>query len=423
MSLRAYLSDLPHTDLIEFSDEISLELSVSQILRNNRTKTVLFKNIKESPFPLVGNLLTTRAQLRSLFSNSALHQSFCNAINNPIKPSLVENSSTFYNQIPVDLLKLPIPRFFPSDGGRYLTSGIVLAQFPNGEVNASIHRIMIINRKKGVIRIVPRDLYHIYNHNKQRGDDTPIAIVVGYHPILALASSTPQPFGHSELNIANALLNNTLTLAKSPEYNIPIPTDVEFLLEGKILVDEEHEEGPFVDITGTMDTVRRQPVIEIDAVFHRDNPIFQTIVPAYDEHYILMGFPREARIFDFVSNVVPIVYDVRLTPGSCGWLHAVISIEPSQYGDGKNAALAAFAAHPSLKWCTIVNNDININNSRDVEWATITRVGEGDIIVINKTRGSSLDPARNTSDNTSIKVIIDATIKGKEEKANFKRVT
>jgi len=275
---------------------------------------------------------------------------------------------------------------------------------------------MITDETHGLIRLVPRDLYHIHQTNKQQDEDTPIAIVIGYPPSLALAASTPNPYGKSELDIANTLMFDNLELIETPKNNIYIPSDVEFVIEGRILANVEGNEGPFVDITGTIDAIRSQPVVEIEKIYHKAEPIFQTILPAYSEHFILMGFPREVQIFNGVSKVVPKVHDVHLTTGGSGWLHAIISITPQKLGDAKNAALAAFAVHPSLKWCTVVDNDIDIRNSTAIEWATITRAGEGDIIITNKVRGSSLDPSRDPRDGTTIKVIIDAT--KKEEKGN-----
>lgn len=425
MNLHEYLSELKNDDLlVEIEKEVNLDLEISSYLTKYPDKAVMFHKPGKSEIRLVGNLLTTRRQLYSICGiKENLHEGFKKLVENSKEPKMVEDNPTFCCEKKVNLLSLPIPKFFPSDGGRYLTSGIVFAKFPeNGKSNGSIHRIMITGKDSGVIRLVPRDLYQIFKENQKMGNDTPVAIAVGYHPALALAASMPLPYGETELATANAIMNNKLTVTKSPEYEILVPTDVEFILEGKIVADEEQEEGPFVDITGTIDQVRKQPVIKIERMYHKENPIFQTVLPAAAEHYILMGFPREIAIYNAVSYVVPKVKDVRLTNGGNGWLHAVISIKDYKYGDPKNVAFAAFAAHPSLKWCTIVDEDIDVNNPTEVEWAVITRTRKKDIVVIDETRGSSLDPAKNPVTQTSIKVIIDATIKGKGEEKGFKRV-
>ena len=425
MSLRPYLDSLRKADLlIEINEKVRLDDEITHHLQFNNGKAVLFTDIEGTDYPLVGNILSSRDQIKTALNEEEDYlEVFHQALVNPIEPSESEESLSFQNDIQADLSSLPIPKFFPSDGGKYLTSGIVFAQFPSTNVsNTSIHRIMILNSTKGAIRIVPRDLHKIYSSNCEEGLDTPIAVVVGYHPALALAASSPTSMGISELSIANVLMNRSLSLTKTPQYGIAVPTDVEFILEGRILASDETSEGPFVDITGTSDDVRQQPIIEFERIYHRDNPIFQTILPAYDEHFILMGFPREVKIHNHVSSLVPHVHGVYLTPGGSGWLHAVVSITPQNDGDGKKVGLAALEAHPSLKWCTVVDEDIDIYNRMAVEWATITRAGTNDITIIEKARGSSLDPSRNREDNTTIKVIVDATKKGEKEKRGYERI-
>ncbi|NPD89380.1 MAG: UbiD family decarboxylase [Asgard group archaeon] len=424
MSLKPYLDSLKKSDLIvEVEETVNLDKEITTYLQKYKEKTVLFKKIKEIPYPLVGNLLTSRKQLGKILNSNNYHQEFLYALQKPIEPEEIEENSTFENQKKGNFSELPIPKFFGNDGGKYLTSGIVFAKFPDSNIyNASIHRVMVIDNQRGAIRLVPRDLHHIYEENGKSGEDTPIAIAVGYHPVLGLAASSPLPITKSEMSVANAILKGKLNVTKTPKYNIVVPTDVEFILEGKIIKDKTYEEGPFVDITGTADHIRQQPIIEIERLYHRDNPIFQTILPSYEEHFILMGFPRETQIYNYVSKVIPKIHNVYLTPGGSGWLHAVVSVTPQKLGDAKNVALAAFAAHPSLKWCTIVNEDIDVHNPRAVEWATMTRAGDKDIIIIDNVRGSSLDPSRNAQDNTTIKVIIDATTKEDKGSIGYERL-
>ncbi len=415
MRLRDYLNFIQKKDLlVDIEKPVKKEYEIKKYLYKYKDKTVFFSNVEHSKYPLVGNTICSRRQLSLILGSNNIHDGFQKKTQ-----KFYANQKTSINHLSeekMDLSELPIPRFFKSDGGFYLTSGIVFAKFPESEsTNGSIHRIMIRSNNKGTIRLVPRHLYKIFRENKNKKEDTPVAIVVGYHPLIALACSSPLSFNKSEITIANSLLDGTLKTMKSPYYNIEIPSSVNFVLEGKILANEKEKEGPFVDITGTIDEIREQPVLQFERLYVNDsNAVFQTVLPANNEHYILMGFPREVKIYEYVSQIVPEVHDVLLSNGGCGWLHAIVSITPLKIGDAKNVAMAAFAAHSSLKWCTVVNKDINIHNPEEVEWAKITRMGKGDIVVINKVRGSSLDPTKN-EDGTSIKVIFDATIKTKNE--------
>ena len=418
MSLRPYLETLKQSDLlVEIPDKVHPDYEITEHLQSNASRAVLFSNVEGSDFPLVANCLSSRDHLRFVLNEHEDYYSFFHqSLLNPQVPSLADSSLTFSNSQPANLAHLPIPKFFPVDGGKYLTSGIVFANFPGTDIpNLSIHRIMVLNDHQGAIRLVPRNLYKIFMENKEQGLDTPFALVNGYHPILALAASSPTPSGSSELVIANSLLRGKLSVVKTPLHGILVPSDVEFVLEGKILADQEVDEGPFVDITGTPDDIRSQPVTQFEVMHFRDQPIFQTILPAFEEHFILMGFPREAAIHNRVSKVVPKVHGVYLSPSGTGWLNAVISVTTQSDIDGHKVGLEAFEAHPSLKWVTVVNEDIDIRDEQAVQWARITRAGTNDITILENMKGSSLDPSRRREDNTSIKVIIDATKKkGKE---------
>jgi UbiD family decarboxylase len=136
---------------------------------------------------------------------------------------------------------------------------------------------------------------------------------------------------------------------------------------------------------------------------------------------MLMGAPYEPKIYKAVAGVTE-VKDVLLTKGGCGYLHAVIQIRKSTQGDGKNAIMAAFAAHTSLKHVVVVDEDIDPANPHEVEYAIATRVsGDRDIMVIQGVRGSSLDPCQ-LEDGTNVKVGVDATmVFGRE--AEFVRAT
>jgi UbiD family decarboxylase len=316
--------------------------------------------------------------------------------------------------------KLPLTSFYKGYPKKYTSATIVLARDPDsGRQNASIHRLMHLQGNKFSIRVVPRDLYAFHQKNRDRGLDTKVAVVCGLHPLLYLASATSHP-GLDEFELANTLLNNKLECFNLDGFNVPKESEV--VMEGRLLCSEEADEGPFVDLTGTWDAVRRQPVLEVDDLYYRSEPIWQVILPGGAEHRLLMGVPQEPRILTFVENAVPSVQGVVLTEGGCGWLHAVVSIKKRVEGDGKNAGLAALAAHPSLKRVIVVDDDINIYDPLDVEWALATRFQpDKGLVIISGVRGSSLDPSSNKSGVTS-KWLLDATLPLDADRARFTKV-
>ncbi|MGZ7210232.1 MAG: UbiD family decarboxylase, partial [Methanobacterium sp.] len=212
-----------------------------------------------------------------------------------------------------------------------------------------------------------------------------------------------------------------MKLIKCEDVEIEVP-EAEIIMEGKLLPHIRESEGPFVDLTDTYDVVRDEPVIRLDKIHFKENPYYHAIMPAGFEHRLLQGLPQEPRIYNAVLNTVPTVQNVVLTEGGCCWLHAAVSIKKQTQGDGKNVLMAALAAHPSLKHAIVVDEDIDIFNPEDLEYAIATRVkGDDDIMIVPGARGSSLDPCA-TPDGTTTKVGVDAT-KPLDKKEKFKRVS
>jgi UbiD family decarboxylase len=422
--LETYVAELDETKvLLTIEEEVDYNYQITKILQENDVKrAVLFKKVKGSSIPLLANLSSPDLLSLSLKEKSdEIHSVFEKALVERGQLQKNENAPFLKNKLPVDFAKLPIPKFFASDGGRYLTSAIVIAKDPETDIpNMSIHRMLILGKDTCAIRLVPRHLRQYWEKAKKRGEDLAVAVVIGVHPAVSLAASTSIDYNDSELTIAAALMGGKLEITEVGTKKIPVPVHLQIVLEGVILKDQLSDEGPFVDITGTSDIVRREPVMKFSSMYMKDQAIMTTVLPAGTEHFTLMGFPREVTMLQTIRKVVPTVKKVYLTPGGSGWLHAVISLEPRKEGDGKNAILAAFTGHPSLKWVTIVNPDIDIYNPKEVEWATITRTGEGDISQFSRMGGSSLDPMK--AANGNFKVGIDATIPLGGERSKFEKV-
>ena len=407
MSIRALLDQFPETIVVK--GKISRELEITKILLKERTKPVLFENL--DGYRAVGNLWSTRERIaRAMHTTPTdLSKKMLQAMDSPSRPQEIEKAPFDSNVLTdFDLRESAIPKFYGGDGGRFVTAGVVIAEH-DGIKNMSYHRLMVIGERKFAIRVVPRHLHALHRRALKKGEDLKVAVAVGLCPSIMLSGAMNVELGKDELTIANSLrqlcLNEPVCVRKTKS-GLLVPAFAEYIFEGRI-TKEEANEGPFVDITGTLDPVRKQPVMEIDRIYHRDNPIFQMILPGADEHYLMMGMPREPVIQRAVGVAVPEVHGVRLTEGGCCWLHGVVSITKQKQGDSVNAIMAALGAHPSMKMVTIVDNDIDIYDDRDVEWAVATRFqGHKGLVMIENARGSSLDPS---ADETTTKVGIDAT--------------
>jgi len=313
-----------------------------------------------------------------------------------------------------DLDRLPILRHCEQDGGRYISSGVVIARHPVYGQNVDFHRCMQITKTEMAMRVVRGRHFDAYLRDLGQVD---IAVCVGLPPNVLAAAATSVEIGVDELEIANAMQPLTVTRARTVD--VLVPAEAEFVLEGTVYANRRHAEGPFVDLTETYDIVRQEPVFQVKAITHRRDAIWQALLPGALEHKLLMGMPREPTIFKQVNQVVKCL-DVHIDPGGCSWLHAVVKIEKQADEDGKKAIQAAFAGHRSCKHVFVVDADIDIYNPQEVEWAMATRFqGDADLMVYEKEPGSSLDPSSEAGTHHTTKIGFDLTRPLVAEGKNF----
>ncbi|MCE4599770.1 MAG: UbiD family decarboxylase [Desulfurococcales archaeon] len=340
----------------------------------------------------VSNLIDTRRKLYKALgvgSDIEAYKRLLDAISNP--QGLLRASTPELREAKEGLLSLPAIRFYEKEGGPYISSGIFVACLDD-VCNASIHRIMVLSRDKGLVRIVPRHLWRLYKTAVERGEDLPVTIIVGVNPLVLLSAALSPPYGVFELEVASRLLGG-LECYDSPIHGNPVPLGASAVIEAR-LTREMGDEGPYVDALMTYDRVRKQPFLHVDGVYLNLDEPTHVVMGGGLEHAILMGFPREAQVWESVSRVVPRVHKVRLTPASGGWLHAIISIDKVHDGDGKNAIMAAFTGHPSLKHVVVVDGDVDPDDPFQVEWAIATRFqADRDLVLVKNARGSTLDPS------------------------------
>ena len=428
MSLREFLKQMEREkEILHVKDEVSPHFEIPYFMKNfdNQGPILLFERVKDYGTTIVANVCGTRKRICSALNvdQDELYQGLTNAWRSPKKPKVVRDSAVKEVTKNIDLFKIPILTHFEKDAGQYITSAVVYAKSVEGNVeNVSVHRLQVLDKKHLAIRLVPRHLFKLRQMAREANKDLDISISIGVHPAILLAASSPAPLGVNEFNIANALMNDGLSLVECEHVNAYAPAEAELILEGKISATKEVAEGPFVDITGTYDVQRKQPVVEIVGVMYRKEYVYQALLPSGAEHRLLMGLPHEVLIWEAVSKVVPKVYAVNLSVGGSGWLHAIVSIEKQLDGDGKNALLAAFAAHPSLKHAVIVDSDIDVFNVSDVEWSIATRFqASEDLVIINNVRGSTLDSSADQETGLMTKMGIDATRPFTKPKEKFER--
>jgi len=423
LGFRTFLEQLDkNKELVRIRKEVSTEYEMAGIIDSLGEKPVFFEKVKESSIPVVAGLVSSKeliAKALSIKKEQLLHRLF-DAIENPLPPDVVERGECQeIVEKDVDLTKLPIMRYTEKDGGRYIASAIATIKDPELGRNTCFHRLMLLDKNRFVARIVEER--GTDTALKKSGGELDIAMCIGNSTAVLLAAATSLPMGVDELGMANALEKTELVKCKT--IDVEVPKDCEIVLEGRI-TKERAPEGPFLDLTGILDKVRQQPVIEVKCITHREKPIYQTILAGRNEHKFLMGMPKEPTIFNEVNKVCE-CKDVYITPGGCSWLHAVVQIKKHNPDDGKKAIQAAFEGHKSLKHCVVVDDDINIYDQNEVEWAIATRFqADKNAVILPNQRGSSLDPSGDLTEGkkaTTCKMGLDATISFEATGKGFKK--
>ena len=422
MAVREWL-DTFREEVVTIDARVSRDVEVTRHLLANPRSPVRFRDL--DGYEACGGLWATRGRIARAMNvpQETLVDAIGDAQRHPEDFRLVDHADFFANEsTDFDLRESPVPKYYPHDAGRYITAGVWVAEW-EGKRNLSFHRILLLDAKRGVARIVPRHLLSMHRQARAAGQELKVAVCVGLDPWLLIGGGTSVEYGVDEARIASALRRRTLgepVACVRLKNGLTVPADAEYVLEGR-LTGETHDEGPFVDAVRTYDRVRSEPVVEFERVYHRTDPVFHLILGGSDEHFNFMGMPREPVIKEGVSKVVPRVAGVRLTEGGSAWLHAVVAIEKHAEGDGKNAIMAAFASHTSLKHVTIVDADINIWDDREVEWAVATRFqADRGLVVLSGVRGSSIDPS---AGETTAKMGIDATMPVNAKPEMFRKAT
>jgi len=426
--------------LVEIERAVDPHLELARVMCVLDGRLVLFRTLTGFPgWQAVSGVCAQRQHFAVALGCTVpdLVHRMTSALAHPTPPPVLDPASCQEVVEPrVDLTRLPIPRYHQDDGGRYVTAGVVIIQDPDLGRNISFHRLMLLDERHFAARIVEGRGTHTAlskvaggysapgtgSSGRRSRQSLPVVIAIGCPIQVLLAAAMSPPKGVDELSIAHTLVPTPLVRCQAVD--LEAPAGAELILEGRI-THTLADEGPFPDLTGTMDIVRRQPVIEIDRITHRRDTVFHALLPGGMEHKNLMGMPREPTIFAAVNEVCRCT-GVYVTPGGTSWLHAVVQIEKQHEEDGRRAIWAAFQGHTSLKHVVVVDTDVNPYDSADVEWAIATRFqADRDLVTLADQPGSSLDPSatqRPGRKARTAKMGLDATAPLGEVRRGYERV-
>jgi 2,5-furandicarboxylate decarboxylase 1 len=404
-TLRGWLQHLGDTDrLARLQPRVHLKHELAAIAKRlDGQQAAFFPQPDGHAVPVVSGFMSRRSWIAEAMGvpEAELLQRFRRAADKPLPWREVQQAPAQqvvhrFADEPADIAALlPIPTHSEHDHGAYITAGLVIARNPKtGMQNVSINRVQVQGPGRLGILILPRHLHAFYSAAEAQGQALDVAIVIGVDPLTALASQAIAPIDCDELEIAGALHGAALAVVKCLTNDVRVPAEAEFVIEGRLLPKVRAPEGPFGEFPKYYSAREDREVIEIDALTHRRDPIFHTIVPAEMEHLLLGAIPREATLLAHLQRSFPNVLDVHLSAGGVARYHLVVQMRKTREGQAKNVMLGAFAGHYDVKQVIVVDEDVDIHQPAEVEWAVATRFqADRDLLVIAGAQGSALDPS------------------------------
>ncbi|MGH7311673.1 MAG: UbiD family decarboxylase [Candidatus Rokuibacteriota bacterium] len=361
-------------------------------------RPVLFERVHGYDARVAGGLFWNRRRLAAALGwpENELGTRFADGVRRMIDPVVLDAGpaqEVVQTGRAVDLTELPIPILAEKDGGPYISAGVVMARSPDRGLNAGVYRLMYRCRDEtGIDLVTVSDLRRLYERYLGQGQPLPVTVSLGVHPLEILSAAYKAPPGVSEMAIAGGLHGAPVPLVAGKTVDVPAVADAEIVLEGELLpIGWSEDEGPFGEFAGMYGDLKTNPVLKVKAVTRRRDPIFHLLQMPWENAW-LGAAATEAQVWNVLKTAGVDVVQVAVTEGSaCRW--SVMAAIRKRAGGGKNALMAILAL-PDTKHALVVDEDVDILDPVQVEWARTFRVqADKDVIVISGAQAKHVDPS------------------------------
>ena len=305
-------------------------------------------------------------------------------------PKVVRNAACQYHAkqgAEVDLNQLPIQTCWPGDAAPLITWPLVITRGPSKErQNLGIYRLQLLGRNKLIMRWLSHRGGALDFREWQLqhpGQPYPVAVALGADPATTLAAVTPIPDAISEYAFAGLLRGSKTELAEcfTPlcrEHGLQVPASAEYILEGYLAPGELADEGPFGDHTGYYNEVERFPVFTVEAITHRESPIYHsTYTGRPPDEPAVLGVALNEVFIPILQKQFPEIVDFYLPPEGCSYRMAVVTIRKEYPGHAKRVMLGVWSFLRQFmytKFVIVTDEDVNARDWQDVIWAMTTRM-------------------------------------------------
>jgi 2,5-furandicarboxylate decarboxylase 1 len=360
---------------------------------------LVFENVDGAELPVIDGVFGSRKRIALALGvdSQSLTESYIERVGHPLAPEVVVDARAqeVITTEDINLGVLPICVHAPLDAGRYITSGVCLARDPDsGAINSGIYRIMVKAKDRVTLSVASGDdLARILTGARERGEPVDVAIVVGGHPAIAIASQAKIPIDIDSLAVTGALLGTPLRVRDAITVDLPVPADADVVIEGRVQPGPGEAEGPFGEFSYYYGSSTGW-VCELTAITRRSDAIWLDIHPTHREHRILAFAPaHEARLLQTLRARRMAVQAVRIPTESAG-LIACISLRKRHDGEPRQLAMTAFGVDSLIKHVVIVDDDIDVTDPGEVAWALAVRLqADRDVLMIPNAMGIAEDPS------------------------------
>jgi 2,5-furandicarboxylate decarboxylase 1 len=405
--LRNFVAKLVDLGECDVRDELIDLVDVAAVLDGN-PRAVHFKSAGPDKAELVGNVMASRQRLAQALDTDergllATLDARLKKLHPPVKVSSQQApvQQVVLKDDDADLCALPVHLQHGADGAPYISAGIDYTLFPGtGLTNVGCRRIMLRGpRQAGVDLIAPSDMRAIYLEAAARNEPVPVAYAVGSHPADFLAAMVAM-HKVDELDIVGAVRGQPVPVVKCVTSDIFVPADAEYVIEGFLdPAGHVEPEGPYGEYVGYYGIVKRNPVLHVTAITHREDALFQTVTIggrhlARTDTAQLTTVKTEAAAWAALMTSVREPLAVYATPSSGGMYNLRVSLRQRVPGDARNAIAAIFGSHAEAKHVFAFDPDINVFSDEETDWALATRFqADRDLIVGSGFRVVPLDPS------------------------------
>ncbi len=420
-SLRAFLRQLEDSgQLRRIARDVDPRFELAAYLWHlARGPAVLFERVSGSEIPVVGNVLNSRERFGAALGVAwrDVYGKCLSALEHPLAPELVRDAPCQEIEREVDLRRLPVPMWCEHESGAYITAGVIVARDPeSGRRNVSIARVQVRGAREAFIGIAPNHHLSVFARRAAaQGRKLELAVTIGQHPVVVLASNLYLRPGDDEFEMAGALLGKPVPLVRCRSIDLEVPSDSEFVLEGTLDPASLLHEGPVSEFHGLYQRYTGGPEVTFSAITSRRAPIFQVIAPSFQTEHLLIGAVGiGATGGRAVTTALPEANaHVVITEAGGGRLHAVVQLRNPAPGDARKAMLALWAHVNLVKLVVVVDDDIDPYDPTAVEYAMATRFrADRDVVILPRVRGDRADPL--VTDGLVSKIGFDATRKSED---------